>query len=86
MFFVKNTRIIWEVQMPENSVVSVICNWKNMYLFLCKVFFSRGKMFLKKGQNLLTMKKNLLKSIYRDEKTFVFDIKTEAEGADYGRK
>ena len=36
-------------------------------------------MFLKKRQNLLTITYILLKSIYRDGKTFVYDRKTEME-------
>jgi len=50
------------------------------------MFFSGGKMFLKKGQKLLTTEKNLLKSIYRDKRTFVFDTRTRAEEINYGRK
>ena len=57
-----------------------------VYLFAYKMFFSGGKMFLKKGQKLLTTEKNLLKSIYRDKRTFVFDTRTRAEEINYGRK
>ena len=34
-------------------------------------------MFLKKRQNLLTIGNILLKSIYRDKNTFVYDTKTK---------
>ena len=41
-------------------------------------------MFLKKGQKLLTMGQNLLKSIYRGKNTFVYETKAEAEETDHG--
>ena len=47
-------------------------------VFVCiQMFFCGGKMFLKKRQNLLTIGNILLKSIYRDKNTFVYDTKTK---------
>ena len=51
--------------------------YKRAYRMSNDVFFCYGKMFLKKGQNLLTIIFFLLKSIYRIENTFVYDRKTE---------
>ena len=49
------------------------------------MFFCGGKMFLKKRQNLLTIGNILLKSIYRDKNTFVYDRKTNINDCFHNR-
>ena len=51
-----------------------------LYLFAYKMFFWDGKMFLKKRQNLLTIRNFLLKSIYLTENTFVSGTKAKENG------